>query len=215
MKNETIANLRVDYSLKKFDEEDLIRDPFLQFSAWFEEALSAQVNEPNAMTLATVKADGTPSARIVLLKGVDQGGFVFFTNYDSAKGHQLQVQPHVAIVFCWLELQRQVRIEGVIEKITPAESDAYFFSRPLGSQIGAHASPQSQVLSDRQALETTFEQYKERFSHEPLFRPANWGGYRIKPRLFEFWQGRQSRLHDRFLFEIQTDKVWNIHRLAP
>lgn len=209
-----IANLRVDYSLKSFDEKDLKSDPFEQFAIWMEEAINAEVNEPNAMTLATVKPDGTPSARIVLLKGFDERGFTFFTNYQSAKGQELSKNGNVALVFCWLELQRQVRIEGVATKISPAESDTYFHSRPLGSQIGAHASPQSTLISGREELEKSYSHFKELFSKEPIMRPEHWGGFMVNPHKIEFWQGRSSRLHDRFCFSL-CKKNWEAVRLAP
>lgn len=209
-----IANLRVDYSLKSFDEKDVKSDPFEQFSIWMEEAIEAEVNEPNAMTLATVKEDGTPSARIVLLKGFDDRGFTFFTNYQSAKGQDLARNNNVALVFCWFELQRQVRIEGVATKISEAESDAYFHSRPLGSKIGAHASPQSSVLSGREELEKAYSHFETLFSKEPVMRPEHWGGFVVNPHKIEFWQGRSSRLHDRFLFNLHENN-WLVSRLAP
>lgn len=209
-----IANLRVDYSLQSFDEKDLLADPFSQFEKWMEEAIKAEVNEPNAMTLATVKPDGSPSARIVLLKGLDDSGFTFFTNYDSAKGNQLAHNNKVALVFCWLELQRQVRIEGIAQRISPEESDAYFNSRPEASRIGAHASPQSQPIGSRQVLEDNYKKFEALFMQAPVMRPLNWGGYRVQPHAIEFWQGRKSRLHDRFLFGKQ-DNSWKIQRLAP
>jgi pyridoxamine 5'-phosphate oxidase len=209
-----IANLRVDYSLKSFSEQDLHQDPFMQFDSWMSEAIEARVNEPNAMTLATVKADGTPSARIVLLKGFDPRGFVFFTNYDSDKGIQLQQNPNAALVFCWLELQRQVRIEGRVSKVSAEESDAYFASRPLGSRIGAIASPQSRVIESRKMLEERYEALTQKATSEPVTRPENWGGFIVEPQLIEFWQGRTSRLHDRFRFE-KINETWKTSRLAP
>jgi pyridoxamine 5'-phosphate oxidase len=209
-----IAALRVDYALKSFDEKDVMDNPLEQFSLWFEEAIQAHVNEPNAMTLATVKPDGTPSARIVLLKGFDERGFTFFTNYKSNKGLEIEHNANVALVFCWLELQRQVRIEGVATRISAAESDSYFHSRPLGSQIGAHASPQSQVLSGRDELEKYYSDFQELFSKEPIMRPEHWGGFLINPLKIEFWQGRSSRLHDRFCF-TKSHKNWSRSRLAP
>jgi pyridoxamine 5'-phosphate oxidase len=211
----SIADLRVEYSLKIFNEQDLIKDPYQQFSVWFNEALEAKVNEPNAMTLATVKPDGTPSARIVLLKGIQENGLVFFTNYDSHKGQEIAQNKHVAVVFCWLELQRQVRVEGIARKVSAEESDHYFHSRPQGSQIGAHASPQSSVIESREILENRFEELELLFSKQPIMRPENWGGYLIQPSSFEFWQGRKSRLHDRFLYTQPTDKEWKASRLAP
>lgn len=215
MDAQTLANLRVDYRLRSFNEQDLVKDPLQQFSQWFDEALNAHANEPNAMTLATVKPDGSPSARIVLLKGLQEEGFVFFTNYDSHKGMELEQHPRAALVFCWLELQRQVRVEGLVKKIPAAESDTYFYSRPLGSRIGAHASPQSKVIAGRDVLEQRYADTEARFQGQEVPRPANWGGYVVVPHSIEFWQGRQSRLHDRFLFTRQAGKEWLIERLAP
>ncbi len=209
-----IADLRVEYTLKSFNEEDLLPSPFSQFGGWLDEAIEAQANEPNAMTLATVKPDGSPSARVVLLKGVDDSGFVFFTNYESQKGRDIEDNPKVALVFCWLELQRQVRIEGVAHKITANESDEYFHSRPQSSKIGAHASPQSSKLSSRAELEARYQHFEELFSKEPLIRPEHWGGFRVIPTSIEFWQGRQSRLHDRFVYKM-TGNSWQATRLAP
>ncbi len=209
-----IADLRVDYALKQFDIGDLNTNPFAQFETWFGEALKAQVNEPNAMTLATIKDDGTPSARIVLLKGLQEDGFTFFTNYDSHKGIEMAGNNHVALVFCWLELQRQIRIEGTVTRLPAVESDAYFASRPRGSQIGAHASSQSMVLQNRAELENSYHQCEQDFLDKPVPRPENWGGYIVKPTLIEFWQGRQSRLHDRFRY-IKAENHWKISRLAP
>lgn len=210
----TIANLRVDYSLQSFDEKDIKNHPFDQFGQWMEEAINAQVNEPNAMTLATVKADGSPSARVVLLKGFDERGFTFFTNYQSNKGQEMIGNNKVALVFCWLELQRQVRIEGTVSKISAEESDIYFHSRPYGSQIGAHASPQSKTLQSREELEREYAHFEELFSKEPIMRPEHWGGFIVNPSKIEFWQGRSSRLHDRFVFFKQSD-LWQFNRLAP
>jgi pyridoxamine 5'-phosphate oxidase len=212
--NEEIAMLRVDYTLKKFDETDVLSDPIKQFEVWFNEAATAQVNEPNAMTLASVKADGSPSARIVLLKGFNEQGFTFFTNYKSHKGDQLLQNPKVALVFCWLELQRQVRIEGIAHKISDSENDAYFYSRPLGSQIGAVVSPQSQVIAGREVLEQDYHAVEQQVGVNPIKRPDHWGGYIVEPTLVEFWQGRSSRLHDRFEF-IRNEQTWIRNRLAP
>lgn len=209
-----IASLRVDYSLKEFDETHVLADPFKQFEVWFKEALAAAVNEPNAMTLATVKANGKPSARIVLLKGFSSEGFSFFTNYNSHKGADMAHSPYVALVFCWLELQRQVRIEGSITKLSDKENDEYFYSRPLGSQIGAIASPQSTVIPGRHILEQNFKLIEQELQGKEPERPSHWGGYLVKPTLIEFWQGRQSRLHDRFEFTLQ-DGGWHKQRLAP
>ncbi|MES2561012.1 MAG: pyridoxamine 5'-phosphate oxidase [Bacteroidota bacterium] len=210
----TIANLRVDYSLQSFDEKDLKNNPFDQFAQWMEDAIKAEVNEPNAMTLATVKEDGSPAARIVLLKGFDERGFTFYTNYDSNKGQEIQSNHKVALVFCWLELQRQVRVEGIATRVSAAESDAYFKSRPYGSQVGAHASPQSTSLQSRAELENMYAHFEKLFKEEPIMRPEHWGGFIINPHKIEFWQGRTSRLHDRFLFTKQGNN-WDSQRLAP
>lgn len=210
-----IANLRVDYSLKNFDEKDVQKNPFQQFSLWLNEAIEAEVNEPNAMTLGTVKPDGRPSARIVLLKGLDENGFIFYTNYQSNKGNEIAQNSNVAIVFCWLELQRQVRIEGIAKKISSQQSDEYFNSRPHKSKIGAHASPQSDVIINREVLEKQFAEFEKLFSEQPIIRPEHWGGYLVEPTSIEFWQGRQSRLHDRFLYSKQSNNSWEINRLAP
>lgn len=212
---EQIANLRVDYSMKQFDEKDLLQHPIEQFSKWFEEALEAQVNEPNAMTLATVKHNGAPGARIVLMKDFSEEGFTFYTNYNSHKGEEMLHKPAVALVFCWLELHRQVRVEGVVEKVDAAVSDAYFYSRPLGSQLGALVSPQSQHIPDRAFLEERYAMLEKKYTSEPLKRPEHWGGYLVRPTLIEFWQGRTSRLHDRFVFEKNEAGAWTVSRLAP
>lgn len=212
--SKSIADLRVDYSLKKFDESDLIKNPMEQFEVWLDEAIQANVNEPNAMTLATVKADGAPSARVVLLKGISENGFVFFTNYESKKGQEILQNSKVCLVFCWLELQRQVRIEGEAIKISAEESDNYFKTRPLGSQIGAHASPQSKQVVSREELERMYASFEELFTKQPIIRPEHWGGFRVKPQQIEFWQGRQNRLHDRFLF-TKEENSWAFCRLAP
>jgi pyridoxamine 5'-phosphate oxidase len=213
-KRDQIADLRVDYSLKQFDVADLNADPLLQFETWFQEAIAANVNEPNAMTLATIKEDGSPAARIVLLKGLQPEGFTFFTNYDSHKGIEMQGNTAVALVFCWLELQRQVRIEGSVTRLSAQESDSYFAVRPRKSQIGAHASKQSTILKNRAELEENFTKCEAAFLNTTVPRPENWGGYIVKPNLIEFWQGRQSRLHDRFMY-IKTENNWSISRLAP
>ena len=213
--DKNIAGLRVNYALKTFHEEDVQSDPFIQFSIWLNEAIDSKSNEPNAMTLATVKPDGKPTARVVLLKEFSESGFVFFTNYDSNKGKELVQNPNAAAVFCWLELQRQVRVEGTIRKISESDSDEYFHSRPHGSKIGAHASPQSDVIKNREVLENNFANIEKLFHEKPIMRPKHWGGYIIIPTLIEFWQGRQSRLHDRFLYTKNDDFTWKIDRLAP
>jgi pyridoxamine 5'-phosphate oxidase len=212
--NKKIAALRVDYRLKEFDETHVLADPIKQFSAWFQEALEADVNEPNAMTLATVKQDNTPSARVVLLKGFNESGFSFFTNYNSHKGQQIIQNPNVALVFCWLELQRQVRIEGKVSKLSKQESDDYFYSRPLSSQIGAIASPQSTVIEGRHVLEQIYSAVENKLHEKAPERPGHWGGFKVEPTLIEFWQGRSSRLHDRFEF-VKSGNGWKYNRLAP
>ncbi|OYU96824.1 MAG: pyridoxamine 5'-phosphate oxidase [Bacteroidetes bacterium B1(2017)] len=213
--NKTIASIRQDYTLKQFDESHLVSDPMEQFKVWFKEAVDAEVMEPNAMTLATTKYDGKPTARVVLLKALEPKGFVFFTNYDSNKGKQIHRNPYGALVFFWPELQRQVRIEGIIVKNTEADSDEYFYSRPIESQIGAHASPQSSPIESRTELEENYKRLQEIFKTEPLIRPRHWGGFVLEPTLYEFWQGRSSRLHDRFQFSQNEEGKWLSVRLAP
>ena len=210
-----IADIRTDYRMAVLDETMAGTDPLGLFGRWFTEAEHAQIDEVNAMTLATTDVAGKPHARIVLLKGLDDTGFVFFTNYDSAKGREIAEQPYVALVFFWKELERQVRVEGRIEKVSARESDHYFNSRPAGSRIGAWASPQSQRIEDRILLEDNVARLTKEFAgNEPIPRPENWGGYRIIPERVEFWQGRSNRLHDRLVFERMHDK-WSRYRLAP
>lgn len=208
-----LAELRKDYSLKTLDESQVDRDPLKQFGVWMVEAIHAQVPEPTAMSLATVNAAGRPSSRIVLLKGVDPRGFVFYTNYESRKGRDLAERPVAALTFLWKELERQVRIEGVVEKVGDDESDAYYATRPLGSRVGAWASPQSQVLQNRAWLELRWHEMAQQHGESPP-RPPHWGGYRVIPELIEFWQGRQSRLHDRIVYERELN-AWKVVRLAP
>jgi len=203
--------MRNEYRRASLDEADAAADPLTQFQRWFDDAVRAELPTTNAMTLATVAADGTPGARIVLLKGADQNGFVFYTNYQSRKGRELAANPRAALLFHWVELEREVRIEGMVEKTNAAESDAYFSSRPLGSRHAAIASPQSTVVANRTVLETRFAEAEK--NPEPA-RPAHWGGYRLTPAVVEFWQGRPNRLHDRLLY-TRTGKHWNISRLAP
>ncbi|QDH80507.1 pyridoxamine 5'-phosphate oxidase [Echinicola soli] len=209
-----IASIRTEYLLKSLDVNKLELSPLDQFQIWLDEAISAKVNEPNAMNVATVSAENRPSARIVLLKGIDSG-FVFYTNYASNKGLELAQNNVAALTFFWPELQRQVRIEGKVEKVSEALSDQYFLSRPKGSQIGAWASPQSQQIPDRNFLESEEKKMLERFAHEPLSRPPHWGGYRVVPDRVEFWQGRQSRLHDRIVYTLENTENWVKNRLAP
>jgi pyridoxamine 5'-phosphate oxidase len=211
----TIADIRKEYKLQKLSEEDILKDPFAQFTKWWQEALNAGIEEPNAMTLATATADGMPDARIVLLKGFDERGFTFYTNYNSAKGLQLLENPRGALVFFWKELERQVRISGLVNLAPARMSDEYFDSRPEGSRIGAWASPQSEIITGREWLEENETRYRELWSGRPIARPPHWGGYVLKPVKIEFWQGRPSRLHDRFLFTLQPNGLWKIERLAP
>ena len=209
-----IAHLRQEYSKQTLNEQDLDPDAIGQFERWWHEALQSEVEEPNAMTLATASASGKPSARVVLLKGYDQNGFVFYSNYNSNKGRQMADNPQVCLVFFWKELERQVRIEGTVSRVPAEESDAYFSSRPEGSRIGAWASPQSQVIGSRQVLEENVTELEKSFAGKEIDRPAFWGGYLVKPVLIEFWQGRSSRLHDRLQYSLQEDG-WKIERLAP
>ncbi len=213
--NDPIANIRIDYKLKSLSEEDTALNAYEQFSKWWSEARNSHLHEINAMTLATADKNGTPSARIVLLKGYDARGFVFFTNYNSAKGNEMAENPKASLLFFWKELERQVRIDGIVEKISAIESDIYFKSRPIGSQIGAWASPQSTVIKNRQVIEENFLKYEEQFGTQNIPRPEHWGGYIVKPSKIEFWQGRSSRLHDRIQYTLQGDGKWTRERLAP
>ncbi len=213
--NPSIADLRQDYSSQSLLENDVAPEPMLQFDRWWQQVINAQVVEPNAMTLATASSDGLPSARIVLLKGFDQNGFVFFTNYHSYKGIQLQENPKACLVFFWKELERQVRVVGLVKKMDPEESDEYFHSRPIGSQLGAWASPQSQVIEDRNWLDNQYLKIAEQFREEKIERPPHWGGYVVQPVIVEFWQGRPSRLHDRIQYTLKEGGAWKIERLAP
>lgn len=210
-----IAAIREDYIKGHLDESDVMGSPMQQFEKWFQEALESVVYEPTAMVLSTVNVRNEPSSRTVLLKDIKPEGFSFYTNYTSRKGEDMADNPRVALLFFWQELQRQVRIEGVVEKLSESESDEYFKSRPRGSQIGAMASPQSQVLPNRQALETKVQELTVQYSGETaLERPKNWGGYLVKPVRIEFWQGRESRLHDRIVYVMNGDQ-WEVKRLAP
>ncbi len=211
----SIADLRKEYTLHGLSENEVDPDPMRQFARWFDQAVAAGLVEPNAMTLATVGSDGQPSARVVLLKHFDAQGFVFFSNYLSRKGRELEANPRAALVFYWPELERQVRIEGTAERVAPAESDAYFNSRPVGSRIGAWASPQSSVIDGRESLERAVERLTRQFGDGAIPRPPHWGGYRIVPSTIEFWQGRPNRLHDRLRYRRDTRGAWIIERLAP
>lgn len=210
----SIADLRKEYSHTTLSESDVDADPINQFSKWFHEAIAAKIPEANAMTVATVDANGRPSSRILLIKDFDQRGFTWFTNYQSRKGQELQQNPHAALLFYWIELERQVRIEGKVEKLSAAENDSYFDSRPLQSRIGAHASAQSRTIADRATLDAQFEQAKAKLGDHPP-RPEHWGGYRLVPDRIEFWQGRPSRLHDRILYTRKADGGWVRERLQP
>jgi len=212
---QNIADLRTEYKMQTLLEADVDADPVKQFEKWWDDALKSEIYEANAMTLATVAADMVPSARIVLLKGFDEKGFVFFTNYNSQKGSELARNDRACLVFFWKELERQVRISGIAEKISTEENIVYFNSRPDGSKIGAWASPQSLVVAGKAWLKETFDYYKERFKHGEIPKPPHWGGYRIKPFKVEFWQGRPNRLHDRIQYTLQKDGIWKIGRLAP
>jgi pyridoxamine 5'-phosphate oxidase len=210
-----VAALRQEYRLKALREDEVATDPLTQFTRWFDEALAAQVPEPNAMTLATVAPDGRPAARIVLLKGFDAEGFDFYTNTESRKGRELAATPYAALVFWWPLLERQVRIEGAVVPVPEALADAYFQTRPRESQLGAWASPQSQTLDDRAVLEQRLADVTARYEGQAVPRPPRWGGYRVVPTCIEFWQGRPGRLHDRLCFQRQDDGPWSLERLAP
>ena len=215
-----VAALRRQYTLATLDERDAPDDPLTLFGQWFDEALAAEVDDPNAMTLSTVTSEGLPAARIVLLKGFDERGFTFYTNRQSQKGHDLAAVPHAALTFWWGALQRQVRLAGPCTLVSDEESDAYFASRPRGSRLGAWTSPQSQPIADREALETQLREVQQRFGEEGAVpRPPHWGGYRVAPQTAEFWQGRASRLHDRLRYRLAGDTRaqagWLLERLAP
>jgi pyridoxamine 5'-phosphate oxidase len=210
----SVADLRREYALARLDEKDVSRDPIAEFARWFAEAQAAEVEEPNAMVLATATPDGSPSARVVLLKGFDERGFVFFTDYRSRKGAELEANPRAALVLHWSELERQVRITGDVTRTSAEESEAYYRSRPLGSRLGAWVSHQSQAIPSRDVLEEGLREVEGRFAGGDVPLPPYWGGYRVKPGTIEFWQGRPNRLHDRIRYEREGDR-WKIERLAP
>lgn len=215
MEKVSLADIRKDYQKASLNKNGVDPNPFRQFEKWFSEVLESKVEEPNAMALATVSKDGQPSARIVLLKGVDETGFYFYTNYESRKALELAENANAALVFFWKELERQVRIEGRAKKSSPDKSDAYFHSRPVKSQIGAWASPQSRIISARSFLEEEVKKVEERFKTMPVTRPPFWGGYVLQPEKIEFWQGRSNRLHDRLQYSFVPGEGWKIERLAP
>jgi pyridoxamine 5'-phosphate oxidase len=210
-----IADIRKDYKLQTLIEADVAANPIVQFGKWWDDAVKSEIEEVNAMTLATASADGIPSARIVLLKGYDKNGFTFFTNYQSLKGQQMEQNNNACLVFFWKELERQIRISGKVEKISGADSDTYFTSRPVGSRIGAWASPQSAIIEKREIIENKLKIFEQQFNDGNIPRPPHWGGYIVKPTQIEFWQGRPNRLHDRIKYSLQKDSSWLIERLAP
>lgn len=211
-----IEDLRKSYHHGSLDQSDITPDPMDLFRLWWHEAVGAEIEEVNAMTLSTIDRHGHPSARIVLLKGLHAEGFEFFTNYNSKKSEDMKTHPHVALLFFWKEMERQIRIEGTVEKVSKERSEQYFQSRPRGSQIGAWISPQSQVIDDRAVLEANLKLIEERYAGvDPLPLPEHWGGYLVRPRMIEFWQGRPDRLHDRFRYELVHDGLWKAERLAP
>ena len=212
--NAAIADLRREYSSQNLLETDVENDPIDQFDKWWQQAIKAEIDEANAMTLATSSADGMPSARIVLLKDFNKDGFVFFTNYKSFKAMNLEENPKACLVFFWGELERQVRITGLVTKVSDEVNDRYYFSRPKGSQLGAWASPQSQVIPDRDWIDAAYLQVSEKYKDIELKRPPHWGGYNVQPVIVEFWQGRPSRLHDRIQYTLE-EGVWKRERLAP
>jgi pyridoxamine 5'-phosphate oxidase len=213
--NDLVQKLRNDYSQQTLNESDVATNPFLQFEKWMKEAIAAQLPEPNAMTIATVSSGGMPAVRVVLLRSLEDNKFSFYTNYHSQKGRELESNPHICANFFWPELERQIRITGVVGKQRDEKSTQYFESRPRGSQIGAWASPQSQIIPNRNWLENAFKEAEKRFKDQEIIpRPENWGGYDIIPEIIEFWQGRRSRLHDRIIY-TKNANTWKIERKAP
>ncbi|CAN5688936.1 pyridoxamine 5'-phosphate oxidase [soil metagenome] len=210
----SIADIRREYKLRSLNEKEAAFDAMEQFASWWQDAFESQIDEVNAMTLCTVTADGKPDGRVVLLKGYDENGFSFFTNYESNKGKELQANPNATLVFFWKEIERQVRIYGSVSKLNEVENDAYYNSRPRGSQLGAWASPQSKPVANRQVIEQNLIVLQEEYREGSIPRPPHWGGYRVKPDSIEFWQGRTNRLHDRLLYTKQNNK-WSFVRLAP
>lgn len=211
----SLADLRKEYSLAGLTEKDLARDPFRQFDKWFQEAEGAKIPEPNAMTLATATRDGRPSARTVLLKGVDGRGFVFYSNYESRKGRELEANARATLLFPWIVMERQVIVEGPVTKVSREESEAYFHSRPLASQLSAWASAQSTIVSGRKVLEDAMKELEKKYAGRSVPLPPQWGGFRVVPETVEFWQGRRSRLHDRLRYRREADGGWVVERLAP
>lgn len=212
----SLADIRINYSKQMLNRDAVDENPLKQFDVWMQQALTAKVDEPTAMTLSTADGHGKPSARIVLLKAIEDAGFVFYTNYESRKGQQLAENPYASLTFFWPALERQVRVEGIVEKVADSVSDAYFQSRPKGSQLGAWSSPQSQPIDSRKALEDLEQKYSQEFkAQEVIPRPAHWGGYQVNPDRVEFWQGRPNRLHDRLVYLKAGDGTWTIERLAP
>lgn len=210
-----LADLRKDYSLAGLAEKDLAKDPFRQFEKWFQEAEAAKLTEPNAMTLATATREGRPSARTVLLKGLDGRGFVFYSNYESRKGREIATNPQATLLFPWIALERQVIVEGTLTKVAREESEAYFHSRPRASQLGAWVSQQSSIISGRAVLEDAMKALEKKYAGEEVPTPPNWGGWRVAPETVEFWQGRRSRLHDRLRYSRGKNGDWTVERLAP
>ncbi len=210
-----LAQQRYEYARSELRREDLVADPIEQFKRWFDEACGSQQEDPNAMTLATASAAGRPTVRTVLLKHIEEGGFVFYTNHESTKARQMAENPHVALLFPWLRMERQVCVTGTVLRLSHTESLRYFITRPVGSRLGAWASLQSSVIESRKVLEMKYEEMKHKFSEGEIPLPSTWGGYRVVPDTIEFWQGRKNRLHDRFFYTRQTDDSWQIARLAP